>query len=278
MGKSFKTQCIDEPGEIIETLIRNFSFARSVIPSISRFAACLTDENYDRLNELRIDAILWKQCGKMDSTILAKGPVLQDISGEALEKLLYQPNIFHILGEATMIFSCIELGIPSPSTSTRTPSVDGSVSLSLTNSPLTMTSEEDNWLYLEKHTYHGTLQSSLDDLLPHDPVLSLPIETLYSLIDGMTEVQLLLNVWFAPYQRNGEVDDIATESIATALTQLDKTNAKSAKEGEELIHAGGIASGNWIRDAATLRGIEHDFNVWNLALQRCLKIKSSYVF
>lgn len=212
----------------------------------------------------------------MDSKTLAKGPVLQDISGEALKRLRDQRNIFHILGEAATIFSCKELGIPPPSTSTRTSSVDGTVSLSVTNSPLTMTSEEDNWLYLEKHTYHGTLQSSLDDLAPHDPVLSLPTETLYSLIDGMTEVQLLLNVWFAPYQRNGEVDEITTESIAAALTDSDTTYTKS--EREELIHAGEIASGNWIRDAATLRSIEHDFNVWNLALQRCLKIKSSHVF
>lgn len=207
----------------------------------------------------------------MDSKLLARGPVLQDISGETLDKLCKQPNIFHILGEAATIFSCIELGIPSPSTSTRSSSANSPSSFS----PFTMTSVGDSWLYLEKHAYHGTLQSSLDELLPHDPILSLPIETLQALIDGMTEVQLLLNIWFAPYQRNGEVDEIATESIAAALSQLDQSNAKYAKEGEKLIHAGEIATGNWIRDAANLKRIEHDFNVWNLALQRCERIKST---
>lgn len=272
MGKSFKTQCIDEPSYVIETLLRNFSFTRSITPSTSRFAACLTDENYDRLSELRDDAVFWEQCGEMDSRILAKGPILQDISGDALKRLLNQPNIFHILGEAAAIFSCTELGIPSPSATTKASSLDSSSpALPAMASPFRVTSVGDSWLYLEKHAYHATLQSCLDELLPHDPILSLPVETLHALIDGMTESQLLLNVWFAPYQQNGEIVEVTTESIASALFDLDKI---SAKESDEFIHAGEIASQNWIRDATNLKRIEHEFNVWNLALQRCEKMKS----
>ncbi|KAF8421983.1 hypothetical protein EV426DRAFT_180319 [Tirmania nivea] len=271
MGKSFKTQCIDEPKHIIQTLLRNFSYARSVTPSTSRFAAALTDENYDRLGELELDAAFWEKCGEIDSKILAKGPVLQEIKGDMLRRLLNQPNIFHILGEAATIFSCTELGIPSPCTSTTASSLDSSPVLASKNGLFTMTSAGDSWLYLEKHTYHATLQTCLDDLLPHEPILSLPVETLQALIDGMTESQLLLNVWFSPYQKNGEVDEITIESIASAISQQN-----AVKEGKKLIHAGGVATDNWLRDAANLRRIEHDFNVWNLALQRCGKMKASH--
>lgn len=275
MGKSFKTQCIDEPSYIIQTLLRNFSYARSLIPSNSRFAAPLTDDNYDRLSELEEEAQYWKECGEVDSKILAKGPVLQQIEGDLLRRLLNQPNIFHILGEAATIFACTELGIPSPCTSTRVSSLDNSPVLPPKHGPFSITSAGEGWLYLEKHTYHATLQSSFDDLLPHDPILSLPFQTLQALIDGMTESQLLLNVWFSPYQRDGEVDEITTESIASAITRLDGKGSYASREGDELIHAGAIASGNWLRDATNLRRIERDFNIWNLALQRCEKLKKS---
>jgi len=274
MGKSFKTQCIDEPRDIIQTLLRNFSYARSVTPSTSRFAAALTDENYDRLSELELDAKYWEECGEMDSKILAKGPVLQEIKGDMLRKLLSQPNIFHVLGEAAAVFTCTELGIPSPRTPTT--ALHSSPVLASKNGLSTMTSAGDNWLYLEKHAYHTTLQTCLDGLLPHDPILSLSVETLQALIDGMSESQLLLNVWFSPYQENGEVDEITIESITSAIAQLDKQSSTTVKERDELIHAGGVATDNWLRDAANLRRIEHDFNVWNLALQRCEKMKTSH--
>lgn len=276
MGKSFKTQCIDEPKSVIQTLLRNFCYARSVTPSTSRFAATLTDENYDHLAELELDAKYWEECGEMDSNILAKGPVLQEIKGDMLRRLLSQPNIFHILGKAAAIFTCTELGIPSPHRSTTASSLDSSPVLASKNGLFTMTSAGDDWLYLEKHTYHATLQTCLDDLLPHDSILSLPVETLQALIDGMTESQLLLNVWFSPYQKNGEVDEITIESIASAIAQLDKNGSTTVNERDELIHAGRVATDNWLRNAANLRCIEHDFNVWNLALQRCEKMKTSH--
>ena len=276
MGKSFKTQCINEPRHIIQTLLRNFSYARSVVLSTSCFATALTDENYDRLSELELDAKYWEECGEIDSKILAKGPVLQEIKGDMLRKLLNQPNIFHILGEATSIFTCTELGIPSPCTSTTAPSLDSSSGLASKSGLFTMTSAGDGWLYLEKYPYHGTLQTCLGRLIPHDPILSLPAETLQALIDGMTESQLLLNIWFSPYQKSGDVDDVTIESIASAITQLDKKGSNAVKEEDELIHAGGAATDNWLRDAANLRRIEHEFNVWNLALKRCEKMKASH--
>jgi len=242
---------------------------------MSRFAAALTDETYDRLSELELDAKYWEECGEMDSKTLAKGPVLQEIEGDMFRRLLNQPNIFHILGEAAAVFTCTELGIPSPCTSTTTASsLDSSPVLASKSGPITMTSAGDGWLYLEKHTYHATLQTCFDNLLPHDPILSLPAETLQALIDGMTESQLLLNVWFSPYQKDGETDEITIEGIASAIAQLGK-NSNTVNKGDELIHAGGVAADNWLRDAASLRRIEHEFNVWNLALQRCEKIKTS---
>ena len=105
-------------------------------------------------------------------------------------------------------------------------------------------------------------------------ILSLSAETLHALLDDMTLVQLLINIWFAPYQKDGEVDEYTSDGIACALANLDKEN-KSEKETDELIHAGSATSANWVNDATKLRRLEHDFNIWNLALQRCEKIKVS---
>lgn len=274
MGKSFKTQCIDEPDSIIQTLLHSFCYARSVIPSTSRFAASLTDKNYLRLRELQAKAIQWKQNGQLDSGILAKGSTLQTISGDTLKRLLDQPNIFHILGEAVSIFSCLRLGIPSPSTSDLASSVGRSRFLSWKTAATPKSSSDCSLPLLEKHPYHPVLQSCLSELLPQDPILSLSVETLHALIDRMTLAQLLINIWFAPYQKNGEVDESISDGIACALAKLDKEN-QSEKEAEELIQVGSTTSANWIEDAAKLRRLEHDFNIWNLALQRCEKIKTS---
>jgi len=276
MGKSFKTPCIDEPDSILQTLIHSFRYARSVIPSTSRFAASLTDKNYHRLCDLRAKALQWKQNGQLDSEILAKGPILQTISGDTLGRLLDQPNIFHILGEAVSIFSCLRLGIPSPSTSDLAPSVGSSRFLSWKTAAIPKSSSDCSFFFLEKHPYHPVLQSCLSELLPHDPILSLSVETLRALIDRMTMAQLLINIWFAPYQKNGEVEESISDGIACALAKLDKEN-KSEKEADELIHVGSTTSANWVEDAAKLRCLEHDFNIWNLALQRCEKLVSGCI-
>lgn len=278
LAKSFKTQCIDEPSLILKNFLSIFTHARSVVPPTSRFATCLTEENLDRLKRLLGDAIHWEECAKVDSKLLCKGTVLQTISGATLEQLLDQPNILHILGEAANVFSCTEIGIPSPSSSTyASPRASFTVSPINGNSPIGRSRKNtptgSNWLYLENYTYRPILQAHLEELLPVDPILLLSEQVLESLLDRMSEAQLSLNIWFAPYQQDGEVFEVTTDSIATAVVEWTTSSPEEAKERDEVIRAGEISSFNWVKDATDLKRIEHDFNVWNLGIQRCLKLK-----
>jgi len=296
MGKSFKTPCVDEPTVILDILIENFEHARNTIPETSLFSSSLNDRNYQRLNELRREAELWEECGQVEAKLLTQGPVIQNISGDVIDRLLRQPNIFHILSEAVRVFSCTELGITSPTQAlvgeegTASGSAGYTVpspfankldipqaKMSATINPSTDTSTGSNWLYLEKHVYHPVLQHYFSTLLPYDPIVSLPSETFSALAEKFSEAQLSLNMWFAPYNREDKVFPTVTDSVAYAVSVMasDKkmTKAEKAKERNTIIRAADDETFKWIQDANDLRRLEHEFNVWNLGLQRCATLK-----
>ncbi|KAI5808900.1 hypothetical protein DFH27DRAFT_244856 [Peziza echinospora] len=294
MGKSFKTPCVDEPTVIIDILIESFEHARNTIPKTSLFSSSLNDRNYQRLKELRREAELWEECGEVEAILLTKGQVIQNISGDVIDRLLRQPNIFHILSEAVKVFSCTQLGITSPTQALSSGEAATAESagytvpspfankldipqakMTATISPSTDTSTGSNWLYLEKHVYYPVLQHYFSTLLPCDPILSLPSETFSALAEKFSEAQLSLNMWFAPYNREDKVFPTVAESLTNAVSVMTKqmTKVEKAKKRNMILRAADDEIYRWIQDANELRRLEHEFNVWNLGLQRCATMK-----
>lgn len=223
--------------------------------------------------QLKYKAEEWSVCGKVDAKYMIP-TIAQHVPAAMVDTLIYQPDVWELLGEAARVFSCETLGIPSPSESWQNSSAATNTSSSKKKQTMPMPNRErerPDWMDLEKHTYRGVLQAHLARIIQADPLLHMPKADLERLTDIFTEVQLSLNMWFAPYSKtDGEVEG-AAEFVEAALVSADRQ--LKGRELEKLVAQAEEVTDDWVRSADALKSWEGDMNVWTLAMGKVLSAK-----